>query len=116
MTVESILPSQYLPTIIPSIPSILFHFLLKLELILNPKNIIINLVQLDSKEEKNGVEDEIDEFERNFARQWLERVLSFASRKLREGVEGEEWTKLLDEVASLLSNLSGHGGEYYYSI
>lgn len=109
MTIDLLLPSQYLPILRP-IPTVstLLNFLNRLQKLINPTNIIINLVDSTAIDS-----DVLEEFERNFIIGWLNRSLAIVSRKVGEGGEGgDEWIELLDGIACLLSSLSGHSGEF----
>ncbi|BGP19473.1 hypothetical protein JCM10213_006293 [Rhodosporidiobolus nylandii] len=112
--------SRFLPRIYPAPPpSELLASLSRLTAFLNPPNTLVDLriplpvladVALPAGEVAKVAQEEEqeDDFERGFARSWLERVVAIASKALARGAdEFELWEKVVDGASGLLAVLSG---------
>ncbi|GAA5863135.1 hypothetical protein JCM8547_002808 [Rhodosporidiobolus lusitaniae] len=112
---SSILPPVHPP---PS-PTLVLSCLSRLTAFFFPPNVLVDLrlpapdlcASTSSKPDAVQVdkeEGEEDEFELNYARGWLERVVAIGARKLARGEEGaEEWEMAVDEASGLIAVLSG---------
>lgn len=118
------LPSLYLPSLHPPpLPTELLTLLTRLTTELLPSHTTVDLrswaipapapAAIDGRNDDDGADDsvetdeEVDGFEREFARGWLNRVVIAATRRAAMG-EGEEgWEAVVDRAAGLISGLAG---------
>ncbi|KDE02373.1 hypothetical protein MVLG_07061 [Microbotryum lychnidis-dioicae p1A1 Lamole] len=108
-----LIPSQHLPTLSPHPPpSQLRTSLDRLQRLVAPHQIIIDLRSTSSGLQPSLNQDlaTLDAFELNYARQWLERLVSLGSRRLvlvEDEEEAAEWEGLVEGGSYVLGRLMG---------
>ncbi|GAA6010442.1 hypothetical protein JCM10207_001306 [Rhodosporidiobolus poonsookiae] len=113
-------PSVFLPPVHPPPPvSLVLSSLSRLSSFVSPPNAVIDLrralpdlssgsVPTEEAHQAAQEEEHEDEFERNYARGWLERIVAIGSRVLAKGGgDAEQWEQAVDEASGFVAVMSG---------
>ncbi|GAA5968613.1 hypothetical protein JCM11641_007695 [Rhodosporidiobolus odoratus] len=112
--------SRFLPPVHPPpLPSVLLVALSRLDAFFNPPNTVVDLrrpvtalsesdVSTEQVQEIGREKEQQDDFERNYARGWLERTVVTAAKALGRGEDQNgEWEHVVSSASELLAILSG---------